>query len=292
MTSINVTNIASSTTKDGLQDFFSYCGAIKNVSLSSDGSSQKATIEFEKASAATTASMLSGGSLDGSNLEIELAQSVSETANKATGGAVDQAKKTADDVQSKAQDAAQTAKGKAGEIAEGVQGKAEELKDNVIDQEHKPRTTIIAEYLASGYIISDDVTKRAIDFDKQHGYSERFTKFLESVDRSLGEKLTKAPSVAPTEKTKEAAQDAPATNTSVGQDPSLVRQVQAQANAVLAHPIVKTRTDWVWSRLSEYYNAIMNQDRIHDFYTQTSRTVQDVHEEAKRIKAEKKKTKA
>ncbi|KAE8210221.1 hypothetical protein CF327_g5883 [Tilletia walkeri] len=66
-----------------------------------------------------------------------------------------------------------------------AKGKAEELKDN-------------------------------IDFDKQHVYSERFTSFLQSVDRTLGEKLTKAPAAAPTEKTKELAENSPATSTSVG----------------------------------------------------------------------------
>ncbi|KAL9939383.1 hypothetical protein V8E36_002196 [Tilletia maclaganii] len=267
MTSIIVTNVAGSTTKDGLNDFFSYCGAIRDISLSADGSKQKAEITFEKASAATTASMLSGGSLDGADLEITLAQTAEDTAKTAVNQTADAAKE-----------------------------KAQQAKEGLIGQEDKPRVTIVAEYLAQGYVISDEITKRAIDYDKQHGYSERFTSWLQSVDRTLGEKLTKAPQAAPTEKTKDAADSAAATSAQggvggVGADPSLARQVQAQATQVLEHPAVKSRTDWVWSRLSEYYNSFINHPRIHAYYTQTTKTVQDVHEEAKRIKEEKQKSK-
>ncbi|KAK0519485.1 hypothetical protein OC835_007507 [Tilletia horrida] len=295
MTSIIVTNIASSTTKQGLSDYLSYCGAISSIDLSSDGSHQKATVHFEKASAATTASMLSGGSLDGNTLEIKLAQSGTDTAKTAANQTADAAKSTANQAADSAKATADQAAGAAKDTANAAKDKAQQLKDDVIGQEDKPRSTIIAEYLASGYIISDDVTKRAIDFDKQHGYSEKFTHFLQSLDRSLGEKLTKAPAAAPTQATKEAAESSPATTTggsATSTDPSLARQVQAQATAIANHPAVKTRTEWAWSKLSEYYNAIINHPRIHEYYSATTRTVQDVHEEAKRIKAEKEKAKA
>ncbi|KAK0566626.1 hypothetical protein OC861_003149 [Tilletia horrida] len=338
MTTIEVSNISKSTTKQGLEEFFSYCGSINNISLSSAGSSQKATIKFEKASAATTASMLSGGTLDGSNLEISLAQSAEDTAKTAANQTADAAKDTANQAKGAAQDTADQAKGAAQDAAgsakktaqdlagsarktaEDVTGSdvvgdaqktakdltgsaektakdaassaqqtAQDLKDNIIGQEDKPRTAIIAEFLAHGYVISDSITQRAIDYDAKHGYSEKFKSFVFGLDRSLGEKIAKAPASAPTDASKETAEKAAVTD--AGSDPSLTRQVQAQAHAVYEHPVVKPRADWAWTRLSDYYNAIVNHPRIKSLYEQTSRTVQDVHEEAKRIKEEKQQAK-
>jgi len=52
-----------------------------------------------------------------------------------------------------------------------------------VAQEDKPRSRIVAEYLAHGYVISDKIIERAIALDKQHGVSERFTKTLTDFDR-------------------------------------------------------------------------------------------------------------
>ena len=56
---IEVKNISLSTTKKGLEDFFSFCGTISKLDLEkdSDGQSQKATVNFDKATAASTAVM-------------------------------------------------------------------------------------------------------------------------------------------------------------------------------------------------------------------------------------------
>ena len=68
-----------------------------------------------------------------------------------------------------------------------------------LGQEDKPRTAIVAEYLAHGYALSDDITKRAIDLDQKHGLSNRFKSYLSTLDRSLGESLSKASSSKMTE---------------------------------------------------------------------------------------------
>lgn len=39
----------------------------------------------------------------------------------------------------------------------------------------------------------------------------------------------------------------------------------------------------------QYYSAFANHPRIHELYTKTSKSVNDVHEEAKRIAEERKK---
>ena len=51
-----------------------------------------------------------------------------------------------------------------------------------VDQEDKPRARILAEYLASGYTVSDKAIERAIGLDKQHGFSSRFTTALKQFD--------------------------------------------------------------------------------------------------------------
>lgn len=74
------------------------------------------------------------------------------------------------------------------------------------------------------------------------------------------------------------------------QQPSLLRHVQAQVQSQLDKPEIKSRTDFAWSKLQEYYTAITNQPNIHSLYTKTSKTVSDVHEEAKRIAEERKRS--
>lgn len=69
-----------------------------------------------------------------------------------------------------------------------------------ISQEEKPRSRIIAEYLAHGYVryyhsqlsdslltlfqvIGDQATQRAIDLDQKHGVSSKFLQTLQSLDQ-------------------------------------------------------------------------------------------------------------
>ena len=288
---IVVTGINKSTAKKQIEDFFSFCGSITKLDLTGDGAThQKAVIEFAKPSAASTAVMLHGSSLDGANLSVALAGDAS-AASSAAAPASD----------------------------------AHHDEGQPLGQEDKPKTAIVAEYLAHGYTISDEITKRAIELDNKHGLSTKFKSYLSQLDRSLGEKLEKAsPSTATTttrtEHTpsgpaalssateKEAAampvpgDDAsvqgPKTTTTVPsptsaagadkEDPSFTRSLQQRAQAVLDKPEVKSKTDFVWTKLSDYYNAFANHPKIHDFYTKTSKSVTDVHEEAKRIAEEKK----
>ncbi|KZT67063.1 hypothetical protein DAEQUDRAFT_694599 [Daedalea quercina L-15889] len=65
---VQVSNLSPSTTKEHLHEFFSFCGKI--TSIDHDASEQTATVHFEKPSAAKTALMLNGGSLDGSTLTV------------------------------------------------------------------------------------------------------------------------------------------------------------------------------------------------------------------------------
>lgn len=51
-----------------------------------------------------------------------------------------------------------------------------------ITQEEKPRSRIIAEYLAHGYVVGDAAIQRAVDLDHQHGVSTRFFNKLTELD--------------------------------------------------------------------------------------------------------------
>ncbi|KAJ1021421.1 hypothetical protein NDA13_005462 [Ustilago tritici] len=288
-----VTGINKSTAKKQVDDFFSFCGSITKLDLIDDGANhQKAVIEFAKPSAASTALMLHGSSLDGANLSVALEGDATAAVSATAATAVQH-----DDAQP-------------------------------VGQEDKPKTAIVAEYLAHGYHISDEITKRAIELDNKHGLSTKFKGYLSQLDRSLGQKLEKAapaPSSTTTSRTEhtpsgsaallsatekvaaampvpgeDASIESPKTTTTVPepasaasavadrQDPSFARNLQQRAQAVLDKPEVKSKTDFVWTKLSDYYNAFANHPKIHDFYSKTSKTVTDVHEEAKRI-AEKKK---
>ena len=103
-------------------------------------------IHFEKASAAKTALMLNGGTLDGAHLSVT---SPTEHPDE---------------------DPAAHAHHHGGPP----------------DQADKPRAGIAAEYLARGYTLSDQILQRAIELDQQHGISNRFLSYIQGLDTTLG----------------------------------------------------------------------------------------------------------
>ncbi|KAJ6557229.1 hypothetical protein DFH09DRAFT_1163460 [Mycena vulgaris] len=64
--SVHVSGIAPTTTEAQLHDFFTFCGKIDSI----DFKGTTATIHFEKSSAAKTALMLNGGTLDSAALTV------------------------------------------------------------------------------------------------------------------------------------------------------------------------------------------------------------------------------
>ncbi len=193
-----------------------------------------------------------------------------------------------------------------------------------VAQEDKPRTAIIAEYLAHGYQLSDDIAKRAIDLDQKHGWSAQWKTYLQHIDQRVGERYqqSRAAHSTPTGAAQEGLSEKQteldagklaavpstdeksesATAEQQGQPPSFVAQVQQQAKTLLSdanspvaqaqssatrllaqHPEVKARGEWAWSKLGEYYNKAANHPAIRGFCDNAAKSVQDVHEEAKRI---------
>jgi len=140
---VHVKNIDSSTSEKEVRDFFSFCGKISSLSLSTEGSSQSATVTFEKETAAKTALLLDNTQLGPSQVHVTGDQSAAST-------------ETAKDTTASHDD---------------------------IAQEDKPRSRVVAEMLAHGYVIGDNAITRALALDQQHGISSRFTSTLQHYDQ-------------------------------------------------------------------------------------------------------------
>jgi len=216
---VNVSNISSSTTKDKLHEFFSFCGDIKSIDLRSEGDyKQSAVIAFTKHSAANTALMLNDGTLDGEKLHIT------------------------SDVQHN-------------------NHKEQQERSAPFEQSDKPRAGIAAEYLAKGYKLSDHILQRAIEIDNKQGISKRFLDYIHSLDTSLGQKA-----LGPEQ-------------TVSGKVQSTLKEAQDKAKTIDEQK--------GYSKVAhEYYSKAISSPfgkSVFDFYTNTSKQVRDIHEEARRM---------
>ena len=117
-----------------------------------------------------------------------------------------------------------------------------------IAQEDKPRSRIVAEYLAHGYTLSDQAIAQAIALDNKHGISTRFTSALSSFDQKL--------------KASETA-----------------KQMDAKYG-------VSERAKTGLLGLSSYFEKALGTptgQKLHRFYTDSNKQVQDIHTEARRL---------
>lgn len=128
-------------------------------------------------------------------------------------------------------------------------GKEENARDeHDIAQEDKPRSRIVAEYLAHGYTISDKAIQNAIALDNKHGVSNRFTSALQNFDAKY----------KPTERAK-------------GLDQSYG---------------ITDKANQGWKGINSYFEKALNTptgQRLATFYTQTDKQVRDIHNEARRL---------
>ncbi|KAG2115463.1 hypothetical protein DEU56DRAFT_933002 [Suillus clintonianus] len=129
------------------------------------------------------------------------------------------------------------------------------------EQSDKPRAGIAAEYLAKGYKLSDHILQRAIEIDNKQGISKRFLDYMRGLDTSVGQKA-----LGPDQ-------------TVSGKLQSTIRGAQTRA---------KTIDDQKgYSKIAhEYYSKAISSPlgkSVFDFYTNTSKQVRDIHEEARRM---------
>ncbi|KAK3172060.1 hypothetical protein OEA41_004144 [Lepraria neglecta] len=212
-TVVHVKNIAHQTSEKEVRDFFSFCGKITSLSVtptSEAADSQSATVTFEKETAAKTALLLDNTQLGSSQVSVSSAAGISELA--------------------------------------GSNNEEEPREGHDISQEDKPRSRIVAEYLAHGYVLSDAALQRAIALDNKHGVSSRFTNALANFDAKYK-----------------------ATDKAKGLDESYG---------------VTNKAYSVWGGLNSYYEKAIGTptgQKLASFYTQTDKQVRDIHTEARRL---------
>ncbi|KAG6015173.1 hypothetical protein E4U54_004046 [Claviceps lovelessii] len=126
--------------------------------------------------------------------------------------------------------------------------KNDERDSDAITQEEKPRARILAEYLAHGYVVGDAAIERAIELDTKHNVSNRFLTTIQNMDQKY-----------------HATDRAKATDENYG--------ISQRANSFL-------------TGISSYFEKASNHPtgkKIAKFYTDSSRQVQDIHAEARRL---------
>lgn len=117
-----------------------------------------------------------------------------------------------------------------------------------IPQEDKPRSRIFAEYLAHGYVVSDNAIIKAIALDQKHGVSNKFTTALNNFDKKFN-----------------------ATERARGLDTNYQISTKAASG---------------WRGLSSYFEKALEHpsgQKLRDFYVQTDKQVRDIHTEARRL---------
>ncbi|EQL35373.1 hypothetical protein BDFG_02878 [Blastomyces dermatitidis ATCC 26199] len=220
-TTVHVADISSKTTEKEVRDFFSFCGKITSLSITpSSGepdATQSATVTFEKEAAAKTALLLDNTQLGPSSVKVTAAASIDDL----TG---------------------------ANPHTESPESKPDTDGVHDIEQEDKPRSRIIAEYLAHGYVISDHAIQQAIALDKKHGFSARFQNALNNFNAKF-----------------HATDRAKNIDTSYG--------ISDKAASGLRG-------------LSSYFEKALGTptgQKVRDFYLQSDKQVRDIHNEARRL---------
>ena len=120
-------------------------------------------------------------------------------------------------------------------------------KDNIA-QEDKPRSRIVAEYLAHGYAISDKAIERAINLDQQHGVSNRFVSALTNFNEKY--------------------------------------KVTEKSRGMDERYGVSTKAQQGWLGLQSYFEKAASTptgQKLRGFYEQGSKQVMDVHNEARHL---------
>ncbi|KAA8650521.1 hypothetical protein EYZ11_002075 [Aspergillus tanneri] len=215
---VHVSGISSETSDKEVEEFFSFCGKITSISvtpISNEPAAPKsATVTFEKEAAAKTALLLDQTRLRSSPVHVQAAQSLEDIAGPNTSTAAE----------------------------------AKDENGGHLDQEDKPKSRIVAEYLAHGYVVSDGAIQKAIALDQKHGFSTKFTTALSNFDQKYH-----------------------ATDRARGFDESYKLSDKAVTG---------------WRGLNSYFTKALETPsgrKLHEFYVKTDKQVRDIHAEARRL---------
>lgn len=208
---VHVKNISPQTDEEEVKVFFSFCGKISKLEITPSGETRNATVTFEQEAAAKTALLLNNVQLGTTQVQVY----------SATGSTEDDGSHYTSNV---------------------------DRDSDEITQEEKPRSRIVAEYLAYGYEIGDQALQRAIDLDNKHGVSNRFLTTIQSLNNKY--------------------------------------HVSDKAKSVNQSCGVTQKTNSLLSGLTSYYEKAAGTptgQKLVNFYTQSSHQVQDIHAEARRL---------
>ncbi|KAI8881498.1 hypothetical protein K501DRAFT_222862 [Backusella circina FSU 941] len=147
-TLVLVKNISEQSSEKTVKEFFLFCGKINEFELVKDDDNvhQVALINFDRESAAKTATLLSNALIDECHISATPyfdALAIEEKEEQA---------------------------------AEG------EATNN---QESKPKTRIVAEMLANGYLIQDQIVAKGLEYDGKYSISSRLTGYLASLQSNV-----------------------------------------------------------------------------------------------------------
>jgi len=129
-----------------------------------------------------------------------------------------------------------------------AQASTSEENDDDIPQDEKPRSRIVAEYLAHGYVLSDSALQKALALDQKHGVSARFTNALSAFDQKYK-----------------------ATDKAKGLDSSYG---------------ITDKASQGWRGLNSYFEKAIGTptgQKLAAFYTSSEKQVTDIHNEARRL---------
>lgn len=244
MSSVIVSHVPTSVTAAKLQEFFAFCGSIKSVNeLGADGTGHsKYQVNFVLEKALSTAVLLNEAELDGVPISVvteSLLPSYDEVPKKEAGAIASGA--VQDD--NKVQDSVHT---------------GDENYDD-ISQEEKPKLAILAQLLALGYKLSDDLIAKAVKVDKKQGCSSKFKSFLNNLDTKYLH--TQDPESSASKNINKAQTQFNSFSTQL-QNSSYTQKLQHYFDRASASP----------------YGA-----KVHKFYKQVANEVTDVHNEATRL---------
>ncbi|PGH18710.1 hypothetical protein AJ80_04363 [Polytolypa hystricis UAMH7299] len=218
---VHVSGISAQTSEKEVREFFSFCGKVTSLSVTpvsgEENAEKSATVTFEKETAAKTALLLDNTQLGSSPVHVSAAHTIEEMAERAPSSSPPP--------------------------REGGNGGHPELA-----QEDKPRSRIVAEYLAQGYTLTDTAIQHAITLDQKHGFSSKFQSALANFDSRY-----------------HATDKARGLDTKMG---------------------ISDKAEKGWKGLSTYFEKAMGTPtgrKVRDFYLQSDKQIKDIHNEAKRL---------
>ncbi|WPK27191.1 hypothetical protein PUMCH_004568 [Australozyma saopauloensis] len=227
MASVIVTNVDPTVSSAKVKELFSFCGKIEAVEQKKTGTFE---VKFQLEKALETALLLNDAELESSVINVARADPPSYDSTSSVGNT-------------------------------GLDKKVQEenASEDDILQEDKPKLAVLAQLLASGYKISDDLIANAIKFDQERGISSLFMKFINDLDNKF---LHTSNPESTASKNIELANNVLGDLSNKVTSFAYLRDVQNYIDKAAATP----------SGL-----------RIHRFYKDVTKEIKDVHLEANRL---------